>query len=280
MSNVGLVVSKMQPENRLTTYPVKNLKLAGADTKLLGLSEDDPYFSALFDEFEQPFQRLVIDHLRPDAVAIDVGANIGVISLILSRCLSDGHVFAFEPSPTVFRLLEANLEGNEAPNVTPFRQAVGSRKGTLEFLDASAYGHIVQSESMEDGSDVVAVDVVTLDQFVADNSVDRVDFLKVDTEGFEHDVFLGMTEIEAKFRPLVYFEFNSWCLIAFRNENPREILDYVLSRFSAVYYFDEAGSPLRLTKPDTMDFLHRNLVHHGCVDNLLATNDPARFNLD
>lgn len=270
----------LRSEDRLSMYPSKHLKLAGRETTLLGLSEDDPYFSTIFDGFEQPFHALVVDHLSPDAVALDVGANIGVTSLILSRFLTNGRVFAFEPSPTVFRILEANLRNNEAVNVTPIRLAVGSEKGALEFVDMSAYGHIVQSESMEDTAHVVAVDVVTLDQFVKDNSIDRIDLLKIDTEGFEHNVFLGMTGIEEMFRPLVYFEFNSWCLIAFNNENPREFLNYILSRFSAVFYFDETGSPLRLTKHNTMEFLHRNLVEHGCVDNLLATNDPVRFGLE
>ncbi len=261
-------------------FPSKQVMLAGRETTLMGLSDDDPYFSVISDHFEQPFHELLVEHLSPDSVALDVGANIGVTSLIMSQVFTNGRVFAFEPSPTVYRLLEANLNNNEALNVTPIRQAVGSGIGTLEFVDASAYGHIVQSESLEDSENVVAVDVVTVDEFVKNNRIDRIDFLKIDTEGFEHDVFLGMTGIEERFRPLVYFEFNSWCLIAFNNENPRDILDYVLSRFSAVYYFEETGSPLRLTKHNTMEFLHRNLVHHGCVDNLLATNDPARFKLE
>jgi len=279
-SNIRLTVSILRSENRLSMYPSKHITLAGRETTLLGLSDDDPYFSSIFDGFEQGFHTLLVDHLSPYAVALDVGANTGVTSLILSRYLSDGRVFAFEPSPTVFKNLETNLSNNEALNVTPIRQAVGSGQGPLEFVDMSANGHIVQPESMEDTANIVAVDVITLDQFVKDNSIDRIHFLEIDPEGFEHDVFLGMTGIEEVFRPLVYFEFNSWCLIAFNNENPRDFLNHIHSRFSAVFYFDEAGSPLRLTKHNTMDFLHRNLVYHGCVDNLLATNDPARFGLD
>nr|WP_075088707.1 FkbM family methyltransferase [Verrucomicrobium spinosum] len=65
--------------------------------------------------------------MAEDAVALDVGANIGVTSLILSERLRSGRVFAFEPGETVFQLLQENLKNNAVSNVDAYHQAVSDK---------------------------------------------------------------------------------------------------------------------------------------------------------
>ena len=255
----------------------RQITIAGKKAVLSGLNDEDPYFRAIGDEPEHQLYSVICRYLSPDSVAVDIGANIGITSLLLSRHLPNGRVFAFEPSPGVFSVLKDNLHANQAENVIPANCAMGFRAGEMGFADASAFGHLLDEGSMLRARPSITIPVRTVDDFVLEAGLDRVDFVKIDVEGFEYDVLRGMERTEREFRPLVYFEFNSWCQIAYKNQNPRELLDYALSYFKQVYRFGPNNELVQLNEENAVDFLYDNLLHHACVDNLLATNEPGRL---
>jgi FkbM family methyltransferase len=137
------------------------------------------------------------EHLRPGDIFVDVGANIGVHSLIASGVVgSAGHVYTFEPHPRTFRFLRGNLRLNGAANVNVTNCAVGCERGTVRFTDVRSDD---QNRVTTDG---MAVDVHTLDALLPPA---RIRLLKIDTEGFELFVLRGATEV-LKRTDIVFFE--------------------------------------------------------------------------
>ncbi len=135
-------------------------------------------------------------------IAFDLGANAGAYSVLLSRlCGPSGRVWAFEPVPDTYWRLRETLALNRCENVVAVQAAVADRQGTAtmnlfdpQFSEWSTLGK--PSMLGPDGrrvspSESVEVPSHALDQFCAEHGIERVQFLKVDVEGFELSVFRG-----------------------------------------------------------------------------------------
>jgi hypothetical protein len=88
-------------------------------------------FLQYYPNCEMRTKQWLVEHVRPDWVSFDCGANIGYFSILLSRLAPQGRVYAFEPTETHAMLLR-NLAHHGAGNVTAERQALGNRSGEHE----------------------------------------------------------------------------------------------------------------------------------------------------
>ena len=110
------------------------LSLAGppADAGVMGEIEHSG------GSYEPHVMRALRRLIGDDAVVFDVGANIGVFALVMSRLALRGQVFAFEPATENFDYLEKNLVANGAANVVAERCAVYDQSGTVPFVFSPA----------------------------------------------------------------------------------------------------------------------------------------------
>jgi len=135
----------------------------------------------------------VLALLQPGDVFVDVGANIGYFSLLAaSRVGARGRVFAFEPDPDNFRLLEANAELNgSAGCVTAVQAALAETAGAGRlYLSRDNLGdHRVFAG--DDPRDSVPIRQYRGSEYLA-GRVDRIDLVKVDTQGSEYQVIAGL----------------------------------------------------------------------------------------
>src|SRR4051812_46726112 len=83
-----------------------------------GLDENDPYFAGIGDSFEPEFERLCNDLICDDYVCADVGANLGLKTLLLAQHVPNGRVIAIEAAPTVAELLAKNIDHSDMKNIT------------------------------------------------------------------------------------------------------------------------------------------------------------------
>lgn len=133
--------------------------------------------------------------LHAGDVFADVGANWGYFTLAASQWVGpSGRVLAFEPEPRLFELLTANVRMNRLDFVRPYRIAVAATYGTLPFTafltDSDNWG---QSRSVAPGAAAdFEIDAVALDDVLDEAAVDRVQLTKIDVEGSEADVLIGM----------------------------------------------------------------------------------------
>jgi FkbM family methyltransferase len=146
-----------------------------------------------------------IDHLiSPGDVCLDIGANIGAITLQLAKAAGpSGRVIAFEPGPPFFSRLKANLALNPeiASRVELHNLGLSDRPGSLHWVEDPEFpGNAILVEGRG-----LKVGVVTLDDFLGPR-LDRLDFLKIDVEGMELEVLRGAVRLLERFRPKVFFE--------------------------------------------------------------------------
>jgi len=125
-------------------------------------------------------------YLQPRAmrVAFDVGAHRGETALTLLRAFPGAQVHSFEPLPENFAALEQATTGAGARTVNA---AVSDRSGTVTI----ARGRSTQHASLHGGGPGVEVTAVTIDEYMQEHRIDRIDLLKIDTEGNEEAVLRG-----------------------------------------------------------------------------------------
>ncbi|HMD13020.1 MAG TPA: FkbM family methyltransferase, partial [Bacteroidota bacterium] len=139
-------------------------------------------------------------YLKKCDVFVDVGANIGVLSLVAAAAVGDtGKVISIEGHPRIFDYLCKNVAMNQYKNITLINAAVGEKKGKICFSDdrSDDLNSVVPESALE-------VSMVTLDELVAPE-VDCINLLKVDVEGFEKFVFEGASKVLG-ITECVYFE--------------------------------------------------------------------------
>jgi FkbM family methyltransferase len=264
-----LVFAILSACEQMDSNPIKEILLGGHPLKIRGVSADDGYFASITSDFEPEFCSLCSRLVLPDYVCIDVGANIGVKSLFLSRHCHRGQVVAIEAAPTVVQCLEANIAANNATNIRVEKTAVGDRKGSVSFTENSAWGHVSQNGS--------EVPITTLAEIVQRLGLPRVDFIKIDVEGSEFSIMRSSLELINRFECLVLVELNSWAQLAVANVNPREFIDWLLVSFSHVFILRRSTGDLLEPVTNGLALLHRNLVTDGCVTDLLLTNAERRL---
>lgn len=252
--------------------PTKTITLGGKEVVICG-SPKDAYFKQLNGKaFDGSFLgRIVRERLSTDATVFDVGANIGVTTALFAQHVGNGHVVSFEPSPVAFRYLEATIGANHFVNARPLNVALGAAAGKLPFSDntqSATASHLNFEGSLGEASHTVLVE--RLDAIAAQYAPDRLDFIKIDVEGYEKGVVEGgMATIKAR-QPLVLLEFNTFTLLAYGNENPRAFLEYLQGIFSDIQYLINGEVKHANTKNETLHFIHANLISHHSVSDLLC----------
>jgi len=171
---------------------------------------------------------LIAPHLRPGMVAFDVGANIGYLAMYLRQRIGpSGELFCFEPEPENYAELESNLLRNRLDNCHAISAAVGAQEGTVTFA-RGLNGHVAP-----DGTEGISVPVLTLDGFVGQRGLARVDFVKIDVEGFEVDVLNGMKGLLSRpGKPILYIEVHARG--EYYNADPRKVCELLKGSYSNI----------------------------------------------
>ena len=166
----------------------------------------DELWQGVFEPNERALLRTLVE---PGMVVLDVGAHAGFYSLNASRLVGpSGRVIAFEPSPRERKRLRLHLRLNRCANVTVEGAALGasSGEGHLFVFDGRTTGCNSFQLASTVGARQVTVPICTLDQYVADGIVNRVDFVKMDIEGAELSALRGAEELFRTRRPTLLCE--------------------------------------------------------------------------
>ena len=140
--------------------------------------------------------------LKPGMTVVDAGANIGLHTLFFAKRVGpEGRVYAFEPGQSAFDRLQSHVKRNQLTNVRCFHCALGADEGTVAIAENpqdNSRNFVVESSPGKIGTKNVALR--SLNQVLAEESVVRVDFLKLDVEGFESEVLKGARSYLEKHR--------------------------------------------------------------------------------
>ena len=141
-------------------------------------------YTTLYDLNEMLF---LMHYLRPEDTFVDIGANVGVYSVLASG-VAKSHSLSFEPIPSTFRRLKRNIRYNDLDEkVELFNLGVGDKEETLIFSDSlDAINHVIQDSGFNGPTTHIPVN--SLDNILAGRPIH---FMKVDVEGFEANVING-----------------------------------------------------------------------------------------
>lgn len=255
------------------------IRLAGRSVRFTG-DPADPFFQSLaaFHAGAPALERYLARHVAPDAVCLDIGANIGLAAIILALHCPVGEVICFEASPRNAGYLRKNLALNGIANCTVVEAAAGATDGTVLFRETAfgAGSHVTRGAPGGQDHSTVAVPMLAIDSYLKGNGYDdgAIDFIKLDVEGFEPAVLAGAARtIEASRCPLL-MEFNSWCLLTYQNFNPLAFAIALGSAFE-VHHVGPEGNPVPVGDGSVGSILYANLIEHRCVDDLLIRLKPG-----
>lgn len=251
----------------------KVIRLGGQSLTIFAPSAEDHYFTHVADELDPEFTGFVARNVAPNAICMDLGANIGIKTVQLARLAPAGRVVAVEAGPRLHACLRETIRVNGVSNAAADHAAVTGRDGgTVRFAENSAYGQI--------SADGVDVPSATLAGIADRHALPRVDFVKMDLEGFEFPVLRSSLPVFVRDGTVVCFEFNSWCMLGFTEDHPRHCLEWLLTTFPEVYALRRNNPPdsrLQRFLPGTArDLLATNMVHDGLVTDLVACMAPGR----
>ena len=173
----------------------------------------------LFDGAFEPVTANALKRLAPrGATVLDIGANIGCHTCLLAKLVHPGKVIAFEPMPWARRKLLRNIALNGFENVIVESYALSDGKvPAMPTHFRSSWQ--MDSRTGQTGENSVScspavVDFITLDSYVAENSIGDIGLIKLDVDGYEAKILRGAAETLRKFRPILVMEFCAYTLEA------------------------------------------------------------------
>ena len=216
---------------RLSCAGIESVTIARANGVRLEVPSTSDLLGPLMSgRFERDHLQALMGLVGPGETVIDVGANIGAISCELALLVGpNGSVFSFEPDPSNYRLLCANLARNDFEMVRPQRLAVSNRltTGVLELpLGRGEYASLApvvhaSVRGAERRRETVAVS--TLDEALG-STIQSCKLIKIDTEGHEWHVLQGADQLLRRQRPLLSLEIVPE-LLASHGASTTELLD-------------------------------------------------------
>jgi FkbM family methyltransferase len=149
---------------------------------------------------EPAVQRAMEAHLKPGDVFYDIGANVGFLSLLGAKLVGPkGHVYCFEPLPSITPLLARNLDQNGFFNYDIIEAAVSDHCGTAYLATDRGEARATLTPNT---ASTIAVSLVTLDEL----DLPRAALIKIDVEGTETHVLSGMTRVMREQQPTLIIE--------------------------------------------------------------------------
>ncbi len=169
--------------------------------------------------FEPDTVAIINKYVKEGMTAFDIGANSGCHTLRLAKLVGkEGKVIAFEPIAWAWQKLERNLSLNGFTNVILERVALsneGRDNQVVHFcaswpLNAASPDNLRPTDGGRWMEDVV--DLITMDSYVQNHGINRIDFIKLDVDGYEYKVIQGGINSIKKFRPVMIIEFGKYTL--------------------------------------------------------------------
>ena len=231
------------------------------DGVVFSLDRSDYIQWHIFANIPEYSWRVAFDSLPDGATVFDVGANVGMFSLKLARkCQESGKrvdIYSLEPNPPTFERLRGNLElnGDLSSSVHLNELALGDRSGSLELVyDESNTGgaSMISVDALQADPTVAIVRMETLDQLLIDRDITRVDFIKIDVEGFEPLVLEGARRTLESFSPVLFIEMtNEW----FRRSghSNSSVLRFLGERHNYNFFMMKGATRVEIDPADPID---------------------------
>lgn len=153
-------------------------------------------------------------NMLPDEGAIlDIGANIGVMTVALAKSKPHATIYSFEPIPDNLQALKRVIRFHQLNNVQVFPIALGEENNVVEMVlpmlkksRMQGLSHVIKKNAAKEPGEVFSISIQRMDDITALNALNRITGIKIDVEDFELYVLQGGWKLLKKHRPLIYCE--------------------------------------------------------------------------
>lgn len=196
--------------------------------------------------YEAGTLNFIEENLSKGGTFLDVGANIGLMSLVASKVVGDsGHIISFEPHPVTADILRSNIQLNNIKNIEVVEKGIGNTNKITRIHDRWDVNRggatILESHDNDAG---YPIELVRLDDVLTNR---KIDLIKIDVEGFELEVLKGAKKLlSAKNPPTLIVE----CTAETENENysRQALFEWIKNTNGQYRFFKLKGSKSRVSK--------------------------------
>lgn len=211
--------------------------------------------------FESDTTDLISRFCGEGMVALDIGANIGAHTLLMARQVTkSGSVIAFEPTTYAHQRLVKNISLNSFKNILVEKIGLSDETKVEEVCFASSWSPEEHRPAIANVPELVRL--MRLDDYLRENGIHNVDFIKLDVDGFETKIIRGALKTLNTFEPRIVFEVCPHRL-AEQGSSPSELLD-LLSSIGYQFFHSET-----LSRYETLDAI-TSRIPDGSSINVLA----------
>ena len=214
----------------------------------------------------------LLNLLDKDSVIFDIGANLGWYTLNILKDMETRYVYCFEPIKETYLKLEETLNINKLENYNIYNYGLYNENKNLEFFYntvESGASSIADLREL-DTTKKVSCTVMKMDDFIKENNIERLDFIKCDVEGSELFVYQGGIESIKKFKPIIFSEMlRKWS--AKFNYHPNDIIKLLESiGYKCFVINNKKLRPFERVDEETVEtnyfFLHKE-KHNNIINN-------------
>lgn len=162
----------------------------------------------LYDRKGVCMMNAVLRQLR-NPIVLDIGANIGNHSLAMST--EAKQIYSFEPQSAIYQVLSANISANNIDNITALNMGLSSRDQQMELYIPASDNNGAATLRKELKSDAAITETIQLrkgDDVIKGLHLSHLDMIKLDVEGFEIEVLVGLDDTIARFQPIIFMEWD------------------------------------------------------------------------
>ena len=212
-------------DNRLVfTTRMEDIKLYFSGRDRRGV----PFDILNFGNYENEDTFFLFKLINNGNLILDIGANIGWYSILLSKHFPLSKIHAFEPVPETYNYLIENLKLNEVSNVEPNNLGISDHKAKREIYYCPEGAVIASEKNLVDSqlAKLVECNFTTIDEYVDKNNITSCEAIKCDIEGAELFAVKGAKNTIQKYQPLIFIELFPLWTKQF-NYHPDEVISFL-----------------------------------------------------
>ncbi|NOR85320.1 FkbM family methyltransferase [archaeon] len=263
----------------MNKYTTLKLPFGKKQFKIYGNDDDVSSFIPLQinGTYEPGTMRVLKKIIKPTDICIDIGGNIGMISIPLGFLAKRGHVYAFEPESNNYQNFMDSIAENKSYNVEVFCCGISDNREvrTLTYeMDKLACNHMTDTNFVNPECETKDALFITLDEFIIERSLDTINFIKIDVEGAEVKILRAIKQSILKFKPTLIVEVAPSLLHTYFNNSPKDLWEVVFDVYKYIYWIDDNSG--YLTRLNVYSELESKILKSKGWDNILCSNKEVK----
>jgi FkbM family methyltransferase len=197
-----------------------------------------------FGLYERDLVKAIISFLPKGGTFIDIGANVGALTIPVAKALPCVSIICIEADPKLHLLLQQNVDRNNCKQVQVISCVVGSKDGqSVAFYQAPDDRFGMGSLGPQFNAAPIMLKQRSLDCILEDLHLDRVDVVKMDVEGAELNVLRGARRLLASKRPpVLFFEFCDWAEQRIAGQKPGDAQSFLFGNGYRLFCLEKGGN--------------------------------------